>query len=397
MASHILTDITTHYQAATSGWYAYLFPIASHLFGALAVIELAWCALWWTLEKEAMSEIWLALVKKVIVMGLLYALLLNAGSWLPLIIRSFMLAGAGASHLSNLYPSDILDCGITLASGIFQPLSHAGLLTNACALLIGGFAAVVVLLSFTVIAAQLVVALIESYIVVSGGILLLGFAGSTFTNKFAVGYVTYAVSVGVKLFVLYLIIGVGATLASDWHTLLATGSVQDFTPFLEVMSGALVFAYLVMAIPAKAESMLMGGSHATFSGLMSAASATMGAAAATAMMPAKMAFGAGSGAIETIKQAAVLAEGHEGNGAMGVTKGVLGASANLATAMAGTATGHYGNTSTAMAHKTRKIQTHQAEQHEVMRAQTPWVVSTPADNSHTTLSEKSLIKNKADN
>lgn len=35
-----LNDITSQYQIATVGWYQALFPVASRLFGILAIIEL---------------------------------------------------------------------------------------------------------------------------------------------------------------------------------------------------------------------------------------------------------------------------------------------------------------------------------------------------------------------
>ena len=72
----------------------------------------------------------------------------------------------------------------------------------------------IVIVAYAIIAAQLLVALVESYIVIGGGILLLGFSGSRWTKFFSERYLSYVASVGVKLFVLYLIMGIGMSIAA---------------------------------------------------------------------------------------------------------------------------------------------------------------------------------------
>src|SRR5207249_3417525 len=90
---------------------------------------------------------------------------------------------------------------------------------------LGGVAALpltafVVVVSFAIIAAQLLVALVESFIVVGAGILFVGFSGARWTKFFTERYLSYVASVGVKLFVLYLIMGVGMSIAARWVSVL---------------------------------------------------------------------------------------------------------------------------------------------------------------------------------
>ena len=49
--------------------------------------------------------------------------------------------------------------------------------------------------------------LVESYFVISSGVILMGFGGSQWTNQFAINIIRYAVSVGAKLFMVQLVIG----------------------------------------------------------------------------------------------------------------------------------------------------------------------------------------------
>src|SRR5439155_18678835 len=107
-------------------------------------------------------------------------------------------------------------------------------------------------------------------------------------------YLSYLASVGVKLFVLYLIMGVGTGIAARWMPLLERGGFSPI-PFFHVMGGSLVFVFLTWHIPSVAGSMMAGavslsladavypailGSRAAGAGVATAAAAGAGAIAA---------------------------------------------------------------------------------------------------------------------
>jgi hypothetical protein len=62
--------------------------------------------------------------------------------------------------------------------------------------------------------------LIESYLVVGGAALLLGFAGSRWTASIAEGYFSYVVKVGTRLLFFYLVLGIGVQVATQWQAAL---------------------------------------------------------------------------------------------------------------------------------------------------------------------------------
>jgi type IV secretion system protein TrbL len=114
--------------------------------------------------------------------------------------------------------------------------------------------------SFAIIAAQLLVALVESFIVIGAGILFIGFSGARWTKFFTERYLSYVASVGVKLFVLYLIMGVGMSIAARWVAVLNRGGFSPI-PFFYVMGGSLVFLFLTWHIPSVAAAMMVGAVH----------------------------------------------------------------------------------------------------------------------------------------
>src|SRR5207249_823103 len=100
-------------------------------------------------------------------------------------------------------------------------------------------------------------------------------------------YLSYLASVGVKLFVLYLIMGVGMGIAARWMPILERGGFSPI-PFFYVMGGSLVFVFLTWHIPSVAGSMMAGAvslslSDAVYPGLLGSRAAGAGLVTAGAL------------------------------------------------------------------------------------------------------------------
>ena len=259
MEGQILNDIGAAYSSATASWIQVLLPLAQRLFLALATIELIWSGIWWAIASRRDEMVLVPLLRKVLTIMFLFSVLLFAPVWIPAVIGSFVRAGQLASGFESLDPSTVVQQGIDIALGMYSRISGVVAFLTAPAWLF--VAPIVVVFSFSVIAGILLVTLIESYIVIGGGVLLLGFAGSRWTATFAEGYLLYAVRVGVKLLVLYLLIGIGMSLPETW---LSAPDLFTFAPRreFEVMGGALIFAMIIWRVPQFAASML--GDRASF-------------------------------------------------------------------------------------------------------------------------------------
>ena len=257
MNSTILNDIVRDYEAISTSWFSALAPIAHRIFWILVAIQLTWSAIWWVLDREDGLGVLSSLLRQVVAIGFFYALLLNGGTWIPVVIQGFSQAGATAAGITNLSPTGVFDQGLALANKILNATADLGLLDGFFASLVAGITALIVVIAFAIIAAQLLVVLVESFIVIGAGILFLGFAGSRWTKFFTERYLSYLASVGVKLFVLYLIMGVGMGIAARWMPILERGGFSPI-PFFYVMGGSLVFVFLSWHIPSVAGSMMAG-------------------------------------------------------------------------------------------------------------------------------------------
>src|SRR5256886_8846280 len=257
MSSTILNDIVRDYESITTAWFTSLFPIAQAVFWTLVLIELIWSAVWWVVDREDGLGVITALLRKVLAVGFFYALLLNGGTWIRAAIQGFSQAGSSASGLADLSPSGVFDQGLALANKILNAVEGLGILEAVFPSLVAALTAFVVVVSFAIIAAQLLVALVESFIVIGAGILFIGFSGARWTPFFTERYLSYVASVGVKLFVLYLIMGVGTSIAARWVSVLEHGGFSPI-PFFYVMGGSLVFLFLTWHIPSVAAATIVG-------------------------------------------------------------------------------------------------------------------------------------------
>lgn len=258
----ILTDLVNAFQGATAGWFAALFPIARNLFFTLAAIEIVWAASWWIIERDDPTQIFVQFLKRVIAIGFFLGVLTFADVWIPAIIDGFATAGRTAGGLPELNPSTVIDQGIAVASSLISSISVAGWFTSPGGNFVAAIAALLTFLAFVVIAGQLALALIEMYVVIGGGVLLLGFAGSRWTIPFAERYLSYAVAIGIKLFVLYLIIGVGTTLAASWSPTLA-GVGTSPSDLFAILGAALVYMIVAWQIPSFASALIAGSVNLT--------------------------------------------------------------------------------------------------------------------------------------
>jgi type IV secretion system protein TrbL len=319
--------IMDQYRAQRITWTTNIWPYANSLFGILALIEFAWSAAVMLLERTDLQSWTSALVRKMMWIGAFYALLLNGRLWIPAIIDSFEKIGQTASGFNQVAPSDIFAQGIDIAGALMATSSTAAFFQNLGTSLAMVFAAAVVAVAFTGITIQFIVAMVESYIVVAAGFIFLGFGGSRWTVPYTERYIGLAVSVGLKIMLLYLLIGTGMNLSVDWMTdaQKVSLSLNPAMSAFEIMGAALIFLMLCWQIP-KLFSAVLGGAPALSGGdLVATATGVVAGAAAVSS------FATGAGAA-IAGGAASVAHAAGRNGAGGVSSAVTSVNGAMGTA-----------------------------------------------------------------
>src|ERR1700691_4042202 len=260
-------------------WTANVFNYANALFGILAAIEFAWSAAVMLLEKSHLQGWRSALIRKLMWIGAFYALLLNGRVWIPAIIDSFTQIGQNAAGLGALSPSAVFMQGLSLAGALLDGASTSAFFTNPGTSLALAFAALLIVISYTIVAINFIVTLVESYLVVSVGFIFLGFGGSRWTAPYTERYIGLAVSIGVKILLLYCLISAGLGLSLGWLDEaqgIATSARPAITAF-DVMGGSLIFMMCCWQIP-KLFAAVIGGSPVLTGGDLIATAAVLGSA-----------------------------------------------------------------------------------------------------------------------
>lgn len=269
-------------QKSAESWDANLKGYATKLFWGLAVIHFVWTFFPLVFKQADFGEIIGELIRFILTVGFFFALLLFSKDWADAVIESFRMAGSSAAGLSGtgLKPGDIFTTAVELAKVIGDTKTW-----NPVAGVMIALAAAIVLLCFTFIAAFMGVTIIESYIVINASVLFMGFGGSQWTREYAIAIVRYAVSVGAKLFVLTLIVGLINTAARTWQAAYTADDASMWT----MVGLALACAYISKTIPDLIQGIISGSSMGGGAGLggMAAAAvagATAGAAAASGLL-----------------------------------------------------------------------------------------------------------------
>jgi type IV secretion system protein TrbL len=348
------SDLLDVYKNATTTWVSTAFGYANKLFGLLAVIDFTWAMIVLFLERHEL-EGWIAgFLKKLMTISFFYALLINQSTWFPAIINSFVQIGQQAGGVSGyLNPSSILWTGVQISGAILAAclpsatasatvggvvgvlVPGAGAALTAASLipaLVALFCALLIFLAYVVITLTFIMATVESYVVMSAGLIFLGFGASRWTVPYTERYISLVVSTGVRLMVLYMIIGLGQTLSTTWvqeasQIALSTAGLQSL---FGLLASVIVFMALAWQVPKLASSVLQGslqmGSSDLIAPAMSAAVTAGTIAAVAATGGAALAGGAaalGAGGAAAGGSAAVGAAGAGGSFMPGTAGGMM--------------------------------------------------------------------------
>ncbi len=296
-SNNALDRIVDVYATKAAGWESVLKGFAVHLFWMLALIELGWTGIKLAFKGADFSEVLSALFSHILFIGFFFWLVNNSPMISHAIVDSFReMAGIASSAIggtNGIMPSNVFDAGMDIVKKITNTMS----IWDPGDSIMFAIAAFAILISFALMAAFLIMALVESYFVISAGVIMMGFGGSRWTKEYAVSTLRYTVSVGVKLYLAQLLIGVGQSILNDLVMQVKTSDMSINDAWL-VAGISVVFMALTKVIPDSAQAYTRGDSVATghhLAGMVTTAAAT-GAAAGAAMISGGASGLAGTGA-----------------------------------------------------------------------------------------------------
>jgi type IV secretion system protein TrbL len=291
--------LSAAYQALQPQWIAAVQPFATDLFIALATLDLA--SFGWSLWRQYRGDITAAILSttnRLLLIGLFLDLLLNGPTWMANIVNMFITVGKAASGGQVIQPSVLLVRGFDIVGSMLAQALKCGLLADLLTGLAMVLAAIVVLISFLVITVEFVVTKIQTFIAMAIGLFFLGFGGSSWTRNYVERYFSYSVSSGVRLMMLYVLIGAGFSLSQNWINLAANAPIsQDGVLACWVIgAGSVIYAMICWRGPAIAAGILGGGPNLSHNEIWGAISVATQAGVSAALIASGVGSAAGAGA-----------------------------------------------------------------------------------------------------
>lgn len=325
-------------QNAADGWIPAIMSAATRLFFLLASIDFAWSVPSLLREHDFMG-LFQGIIKRLLVIGIFYWVLIQGQTWIPAIVQSFVQIGSNATGLpSKMNPTDIMGQGIQICSDLLTKTQNANLLTQFGATVATWFLVAVVFLSYAIITLHYVITKLEAIIVMSAGYLFLGFGGSRWTMPYFERYIALAISTGTRLMLIYLMLSVFQTVSQQWEsTMSAWDPSQPIAPMFSEVAAMLLFAFAAWMVPKMAGSLASGSLGLGASDVLSVGGAALAGTAAAAATVAAIGAAPLTGGGSLAADAAMMGlEGTAvGEGALGAA-GLTGAASAAGDATAGT-------------------------------------------------------------
>lgn len=335
-----LNSILNNYYTASSGWVTTLQPIAIKLYWFWFTAELLYQITFKKVLANDTNKLWYFLMIRVFT-GYMFANIFVDPAFYSGIIQYFVNLGGQAGHFNinpssgnpfgSMSPSAVLDIGSTLWTenwSFIKSVPTTGLITLGLPLVL---LSIGVYILMAIMAFTLFITALEAYIVMNAGVILCGFAGSSWTQGFWNKYLSYVGGIAIRLFVMCLILGLvyrqvldnqlqvevtGAAFIKDPNDINQAAFIGSV---IKILIDMLVCTFLVVKVPSMAGSMLTGTVNSGMGDVIKGAAmmlAGAGLAAGLAKMGLNMAGGSGGGNSDSAKEA--FKDSLRGNGSAGL-------------------------------------------------------------------------------
>lgn len=223
------------FRLTTEAWLTRALDAAQTIFLSLALLEIVVTGyMVWAGRRKQGGDLISQFALKIGLLAFVLGLLSTYHRWLPMIAQGFGETAVyiGGSDVSHLSPTHLLNVGLSMLLSVMQSVGLTSDLVTSLAVI----PALIMLLCFVALAAHLLVTMIESYVVVTGGLFFIGFMAFRGTAPLGEGFLKYVVYVGVKLFFIILVAGVATSIGDDMVALLQSYDNLWLTAFEQLFS-----------------------------------------------------------------------------------------------------------------------------------------------------------------
>ena len=310
-------SIVQNFQNVTSEWNTTLKGYTLRLFALLLIIDIAWIGIHSALERPQLTDLIKQVATTIFFACVFLAVINHYKDWSWQIISQFQ------DIAKNLTPAQVhegspIQIGFALCGKILSTMSIWSPIDS----IMYAAAAFIILICFALLSAQIIFIKCEATLSMAAAMILLGFGGAGFTKDYAINTIRYVIAVAFKLFVITLLLGVGASFIDQ----IGLTDSPTFEELFAIIGAAVVLLSLSTSLPDVCAGIINGSHVSSGMALVRTAGAVAGAAVGGML--------AGVGATGAVKTASTMANeaGKHGLGKALSMGGSLG-KAGLQTAM----------------------------------------------------------------
>lgn len=227
---------------------------AQYLFWSLALISMTWTYGLMALRKADIQEVMAETVRFFVVLGFFYWILNNGPAIATAIMNSMRQLAAKASGINDhVSPSEIMDVGFDIVSKAIDSSSIWSPAATTVGLLVAGL----ILIVLALVSINMLIILITGWILIYGGVVLLGFGGGRWTQDIAINYYKTVLGIALQAFAMILIIGIGKSFVDQYYAAMAENiMLKEMFVMLVV---AIILLVLIDKIPPAIAAIVSSG------------------------------------------------------------------------------------------------------------------------------------------
>jgi len=276
----VLDQVVSKFQGKVKSWQSVIQGAAERLFWTLVLISMVWTFGMMLLRRADIGEFFAEFTRFIIFTGFFFWLLTNAVSGQNIagtIIDSMQQLGGSAAGLpGGTNHASIVDTGILIWH---QAMNNMNILDPIDSL-VGLVLSLGILIILAVIAVNMLLLLIASWVLLYAGIFLLGFGGARWTTDIAINYFKTVLGVGIQLFVMLLIIGIGSDLLTSFYSKMGK-NILNYEELAVMLVFTIALWVLISKLPPLISGIVTGSSIGSTAGIGSYSAGGLVAAAGT--------------------------------------------------------------------------------------------------------------------
>ncbi len=282
--NNALDTILDKFNTITATWEPIIIDAVTNLFWLLVALSFTWSAIKLWLHQKGIDHFIAELFERVMTVGFCWFLVTNASPLAWTILNSMQEVASRLSGTGNkLTPSNIVELGLNLAHKVWE--SSAGF--DVGQYIIIGLCGLIVLITLALIAAQLTILLVGSFIILNGGVIVMGFMGSEWTRDHGMNYFTTVLGMSVQIFIMQLLVIIGNETFLGFIDTPSEGAAD----YLMMVVMSIIYYALVNTVPAMASSLTTGRFVFNSASAVNSAAGVMGATAGIGMALGSLAKG----------------------------------------------------------------------------------------------------------